>query len=317
MIRVLAGTGLAVLQRPMVSFAIGIHDGDTPVNFRVPRNSCDCHVHVFCDPRQFPFSHDRLYTPPSATVEDLRKVMHALQMHRVVIVSPAVYNNNDCTLDAIRRLGRLARGIALVSGQSDKAERNKLRRGGVRGIRLNFETLGVTDPQLALESFRVALKHAIEQGWHIQVNTRLSIVAALEQDFLSSPAPLVFDHFVQAQPSLGLDQPGFAALVRLLKEGGAYVKISGSYRISTMKPDYADVTPLARALIDANPKRILWGSDWPHPDAAQRPGRRATDVRPPLPVDDGRVLNQLAIWAPNPAIRQTILVENPARLYEF
>ena len=102
----------------------------------------------------------------------------------------------------------------------------------------------------------------------------------------------------------GVDQPGFAALVRLLKSGRAYVKVSAAYRISARPPDYPDVVPLAQALIAANPERILWGSDWPHPDAARRPGRSPTDLRPPLPVDDGRVLNQLAVWAPDPAIRR-------------
>ena len=95
------------------------------------------------------------------------------------------------------------------------------------------------------------------------------------------------------------------------------MKLSAAYRISTRAPDYPDVAPLARALIAANPERILWGSDWPHPDAARQPGRRPTDVRPPLPVDDGGVLNQLAVWAPDAKIRHRILVDNPARLYGF
>ena len=94
------------------------------------------------------------------------------------------------------------------------------------------------------------------------------------------------------------------------------MKLSAAYRISTLGPDYADVTPLAKALIAANPQRVLWGSDWPHPDAAPRAGRHATDLRPPLPVDDGRVLNQLAVWAPV-ALRHAILVENPSALYGF
>ena len=155
------------------------------------------------------------------------------------------------------------------------------------------------------------------QGWHIQLNTRLAIVAALEDELRRSPATVVFDHVAQADASAGVDQPGFAALVRLLRSGRAYVKLSAAYRISTKAPDYADVAPLARALIAANPERVLWGSDWPHPDAARRPGRSSTDLRPPLPVDDGRVLNQLAVWAPEPAIRHRILVDNPARLYGF
>ena len=127
----------------------------------------------------------------------------------------------------------------------------------------------------------------------------------------------MFDHFGGALARLGVQQQGFAALVDLVGSGRAYVKISGAYRSSTLAPDYSDVAPLAKALIAANPDRVLWGSDWPHPDSATRPGRKATDIAPWLPIDEGRLLNELAIWAPDPATRRKILVENPARLYRF
>jgi predicted TIM-barrel fold metal-dependent hydrolase len=290
----------------------------TPVNFRVPAHACDCHVHVFGDAKRFPFSPDRPYTPPPAPVDDLRRLHRRLHMERVVIVTPAVYGtSNDCTIDAIRQLGPRARGIALVAPEAPASELDRLRRGGICGIRLNFETFGLTDPKAAVERFQLAWKQVAEQGWHIQVNTRLSVVEALEDHILRGPATVVFDHFAQAEAARGVGQPGFAALVRLLQSGRVYVKVSAAYRISTQAPDYADVAPLARALIAASPERILWGSDWPHPDAARRPGRSPTDVRPPLPVDDGGVLNQLAIWAPDATIRHRILVDNPARLYGF
>ena len=126
----------------------------TPINFGMPAGACDCHVHVFCDPRQFPFSPDRPYTPPPAPVEELRRVLRALHMDRAVIVSPAVYGaSNDCTLDAIHRLGSAGRGIALIAPQTPSAERQRLRRGGIRGLRLNFETFGITDPQTAIDRF--------------------------------------------------------------------------------------------------------------------------------------------------------------------
>jgi predicted TIM-barrel fold metal-dependent hydrolase len=319
LIRAAAAAGAAALHRRIG--ALFDADGQarpTPVNFRVPPGACDCHVHVFGDPRRFPLAADRPYTPPPAPVEELRRLLGGLHMDRVVIVSPAIYGtNNDCTLDAIRRLGSQARGIALVAPESTNADLGRLRRAGIRGMRLNFETFGVTDPRVAVDRFRLASTQAAEQGWHIQVNTRLSIVEALEDHIQRGPTTVVFDHFAQAQAALGVDQPGFAALVRLLRAGRAYVKLSATYRISARPPDYPDAAPLARALIAANPQRILWGSDWPHPDAAQRPERRPTDSRPPLPVDDGRMLNQLALWAPDPAVRHTILVENPARLYGF
>jgi predicted TIM-barrel fold metal-dependent hydrolase len=127
----------------------------------------------------------------------------------------------------------------------------------------------------------------------------------------------VFDHFGGAEAKLGLDQPGFADLLDLVKSGKAYVKISGAYRASTQGPDYSDAAPLAKALITANPERIIWGTDWPHPDSVTPPGRKPTDVTPLYQIDDGRLLNQLAVWAPDTAVRKTILVDNPARLYGF
>lgn len=289
----------------------------TPVNFPVPRNACDCHVHVFGDATRFPMSPERGYTPPPAPVEQAREHLGALHMDRVVIVLASVYGtNNGCALDAIRQLGSRARGVANVALDAPHAELERLRRGGIRGVRLNFEQQGTTDPAVAVERFRLASKRATAMGWHLQVNTRLPVVEAMEQHVLAGPATVVFDHFAQADAARGIEQPGFASLVRLLKSGKAYVKVSGAYRVST-QPDYADVTPLAQALIAANSERVLWGSDWPHPDGARRPGRAPTDVAPPLPVDDGRVLNQLAVWAPDAATRHTILVDNPARLYGF
>ena len=320
--RVLLGAvtfGALAVRSPALSAA---HEkpqaGQTTLNFRVPPNACDCHVHVFCDPDKFPLSQERPYTPPPAPVAALSDMLDELDMQRVVIVSPAIYGaRNDCTLEAIRQLGSRARGIALLAPPTSSAECERLRRGGIRGLRLNFETFGVTDPLAAIERYQWASQLAAEQRWHIQINTRLPIVEALEESILDGKVQVVFDHFAHAQSSRGVGQPGFAALVRLLQSGRAYVKISAPYQISSKPPDYQDVVPLARALIAANAKRILWGSDWPHPDAAQKPGRRATDLRPPLPVDDTDLLNQFATWAPDPLVRHAILVENPARLYDF
>jgi len=127
----------------------------------------------------------------------------------------------------------------------------------------------------------------------------------------------VFDHFGGAQAALGLQQPGFADLVELVRSRKAYVKISGAHRASKQAPDYADVVPLARALIAANADRILWGTDWPRPNTAAPSGGQPTEVTPLLQIDDGSLLNQLLLWAPDPAVRKKILVDNPARLYGF
>jgi predicted TIM-barrel fold metal-dependent hydrolase len=319
MLFTLAAAGAAALRRrpdTRPNAVVGMEA--TRADFPVPAGACDCHVHVFGDARRFPLSPERAYTPPPAPVDDVRRLLRRLHMDRVVIVSASVYGtDNECALDAIRRLGSRARGVANVASDAADSELERLRRGGIRGLRLNFETQGVFAPKAAVERFHAASARAAAMGWHIQVNTRPSIVEAMEEHVLAGPAMVVFDHFAQADAALGVDQPGFASLVRLLKSGRAYVKISAGYRISRRAPDYPDLAPLARALIAANPERVLWGSDWPHPDSARRPGRSPTDVAPPLAVDDGRMLNQLAVWAPDPATRHAILVENPARLYGF
>jgi predicted TIM-barrel fold metal-dependent hydrolase len=143
------------------------------------------------------------------------------------------------------------------------------------------------------------------------------MVSAIKDLVATSPMPVVFDHFGGARAELGTKQPGFPELLELVGSGKAYVKISGAYRASNLAPDYADVIPLAQALIAANPERIVWGTDWPHPNSVTAPGRKPTEVTPLLQIDDGNLLNQLPVWAPDPEILKKILVHNPARLYGF
>jgi predicted TIM-barrel fold metal-dependent hydrolase len=147
--------------------------------------------------------------------------------------------------------------------------------------------------------------------------TSLAMISAIKDLVAASPVPVVFDHFGGARGALGPEQPGFADLLALVRLGKAYVKISGAYRASALAPDYTDVIPLAQALIAANADRIIWGTDWPHPNSTTPPGRKTTELTPLFQIDDGRLLNQLAVWAPDAAIRNRILVDNPARLYGF
>jgi len=147
------------------------------------------------------------------------------------------------------------------------------------------------------------------------MNTSLAVISGIKNLVQTSPVPFVFDHFGGAQAALGVEQPGFADLAALVGSGKAYVKISGAYRASKLAPDYPDAAPLAKALIAANADRIVWGTDWPHTNTI--PGVKPTEVTPLSPIDDGRLLNQLAVWAPDAATRKKILTDNPARLYGF
>jgi predicted TIM-barrel fold metal-dependent hydrolase len=290
----------------------------TPVRFDVPTGACDCHTHIFGDARRFPWTADRVYTPEPASVAEMRSLHRALRMDRVVIVQPSVYGtDNACTLDACRQLGSRARAVAVIEDNASKASLDAMHAAGVRGIRINLATAGQTDPAAARRRLQTAAKQLEGRGWHIQMYTGMEVIDAIRDQVAASPVPVVFDHFGGAQAALGTAQPGFDALLALVKSGKAYVKISGAYRSSNAPPDYADVAPLAKALIAANIDRIVWGSDWPHPDSSIVAGRKATDIAPLLQIDDGRVLNQLAAWAPDAALRKTILVDNPARLYGF
>lgn len=309
------GAVAAILARPLRSLA-GASQPKTAVNFIVPPGACDCHTHIFGDEGRFPFAASRTYTPEPASIEEMRTLHRALHTERVVIVQPSVYGtDNRCTLDAVKQFGRIARGIAVVDDKTPKTELDEMGRAGIRGIRINLETSGEADPGVARERFRAAVDQVSGRNWHIQIYTRLSVIEAISEQVLAAPVPVVFDHFGGAQAALGTSQKGFDTLLKLLHAGKAYVKLSAPYRSSTQAPNYADVTPLAKALIAANPRRVIWGSDWPHP--GQIAGRKATDVTPLLQIDDGNVLNQLAVWAPDAKQREMILTSNPAKLYGF
>jgi predicted TIM-barrel fold metal-dependent hydrolase len=285
----------------------------TPVDFDVPHGACDCHVHIF-DPVHFPYFSGRLYTPPEASIDDLRSLQSALHFERVVIVTPSVYGiDNSCTMNAVRELGARARGVAVIDQSVTAAALDQMAAAGVRGVRLNFETAGESDPDVAKRVLAATAGQLAGRNWHIQINTHLSVISALKSDILALPLPVIFDHFGGAKAAPGPGQPGFADLLDLVKSGHAYVKISAPYRPSQKTPDFPDVAPLAQALVAANSDRVVWGSNWPHPGRGPTPAALA----PPYPNDDGRVLNLLPTWVGDAAVRKKILVDNPARLYGF
>ena len=290
----------------------------TPVNFEVPAGACDCHTHIHGDPARFPFFAGRVYTPEPASPEQMSELHKALTIERVVIVTPSVYGaDNSSSLFGMTARGASARGVAVIDDMTTERDLDTMQQQGFRGIRLNLATGGVNDPTVGRPRFLAAVERIKARGWHVQLFTSLAMISAIRDLVATSPVPVVFDHFGGAQAALGTGQPGFADLVELMKSGKAYVKISGAYRASKLGTDYADAAPLARALIAANPDRIVWGTDWPHPNSVTPADRKVTDVTPPFPIDDGRLLNQLPVWAPNAAVRKKILVDNPARLYGF
>lgn len=288
----------------------------TPVNFALPEGACDCHVHTF-DPQHFPYSPTRPYTPEPVSVEELQSLHKALRISRVIVVQTTTYGaDNSGVLDAMKKLGPRARGVAVIDEKTPDSALDAMDRAGIRGIRLNLETSGQTDPEVGRKRFQTAVERIKGRKWHIQIYARLTVIEGIKDLVASAPMPVVFDHFGGMEAALGADQKGFASLLTLVRTGKAYVKISAPYRASTLPPDYTDVAPLARVLVASNPQRILWGSDWPHPGIPV-PGRSLNEITPFFQIDDGHVLNLLPVWVPDAEQRKTILVENPARLYGF
>ncbi|CUU20360.1 putative TIM-barrel fold metal-dependent hydrolase [Bradyrhizobium sp. JR7.2] len=290
----------------------------TPVDFDVPALACDCHTHIHGDVEKFPFFAGRVYTPEPASPEEMAALHKALHIERVVIVTPSVYGtDNSSTLFGMKARGATARGVAVIDDKTTEAQLDAMQADGFRGSRINLATGGVSDPNVGRARFTAAVERMKARGWHVQLYTTLPMISAIKELVLASPVPAVFDHFGGLEASLGLEQPGFSDLVALVKSGKAYVKISGAYRSSNLAPDYQDMVPYARALIAANPDRIVWGTDWPHPDSSPVEGRKPTDIAPFYQIEDGRLLNQLPVWAPDAEVRKKILVDNPARLYGF
>src|SRR3977135_666530 len=276
----------------------------TSVNFDVPAGAVDTHTHIHGDPAKFPFFAGRVYTPEQASPEEMAALHKALHIQRVVIVKPSVYGpDNSATLFGMKARGNNARGVAVIDDKTSEADLDAMNQAGIRGIRLNLATGGVNDPAVGRPRFQAAVDRVKARGWHIQLFTNLAMISAIKDLVAASPVSVVFDHFGGAQAELGVDQAGFADLTELVRTGKAYVKISGAYRASKLGPGSADAAPLARALIAANSDRIVWGTDWPHPDSVTPPGRKISDVTPLFQIDDGRLLNQLPVWAAEAARR--------------
>ncbi|MEN3352060.1 MAG: hypothetical protein V7640_218 [Betaproteobacteria bacterium] len=285
----------------------------TPVNFDVPAGACDCHTHIHAS--QFPYFPGRVYTPDMAMPEEMTALHKALRIQRVVIVTPSVYGtDNRPTLFGMAARGNDARGVAVIDEKTTESELDAMHKAGMRGIRLNLATGGINDPSVGGQRFQTAVDRMKSRKWHVQLNTNLAMIAALKDMIAASPVPVVFDHFGGAAPEKGFQQPGFDAMADLVRSGVAYVKISVS---AGARPDYSGFAPLAKTLIAANQDRILWGTNWPHPNSVTPEGRKPTELTSVFQVDDGLVLNQLPVWAPDAGVRKKILVDNPAQLYGF
>ena len=273
-------------------------------SFAPPPGACDAHCHVFGPASRFPYAEGRAYTPPDAPVENFRKLQNVLGLERAVIVQATCHGtDNGAALDAIAGSNGRYRGVAIVDDSFTEADFETLHDGGMRGVRFSYAR-HLSGPPDFSQVARVAEKIA-PLGWHVVLYLEAEDVAANAHTLAALPLPVVIDHMGRVKTADGVEQKPFQLLLELLRGEDFWVKICGAERISSAGPPYSDAVPFAQALIEAAPDRILWGTDWPHPNIEGR-----------MP-NDGDLLDLLARHAPDEAVRNRILVDNPARLYGF
>ncbi len=292
-----------------------VHSANTPADapywspspskpkLKLPPRSSDSHVHVFGPRARFPFAEGRNYTPSDATKEMLFSLHEKLGIQHCVIVQPNCHGrDNSVTVDAVAATGGSYRGIALVAPDVADAELKQLAAAGLCGARFHYIGHLSTGPKID-EAMALA-KRLADIGWHLQIHMAGELIADLAPALKRSPVPVVIDHIGRVDAALGLEQPGFRALLDLMASKHVWVKVSGTDRITREGPPYADAVPFARKLVAEFGDRCVWGTDWPHPNHA-----------PPV-VDDGLLVDLLAEIAPGAAL-QAVMVDNPQRLYKF
>ena len=278
-----------------------------------PRGACDSHVHVIGPKRRYPLPPGHRYTPKDAAVGNLAAMLKRLGLARVVIIQPSFYGtDNACMLDAIAALDG-ARGVAVLSDEVPAEELDALHGQGIRGLRVNIASAGPASIE-AIKAAVVSTARLCERhGWHVQMFVNADAIAPLSPVLTALPVDSVFDHFGLIAP--GTQGGPLRALQELLQTGKVWVKISGAYRIGA-DPNDERIDPMARALAAANPERIVWGSDWPHtpPHDLQLP---KDNESPFQDIDTQGLLNLLPRWLKDDALVHRVLVENPAKLYDF
>jgi len=274
-----------------------------------PPKACDTHAHVFGPGARFPYAEDRSYTPPDAPLEKYLAMLDTLGFERGALVQGSAHGrDNSAMLDALaRNLDRL-RGVAVADESVPAAELRRFATLGVRALRFNHFFRGGQlhyrggVPLTAAQALAPMMK---QLGWHLQLWIDVKDLPDTIPILKSIGVPAVIDHMGRTDARAGVDTPGFQSLVRLLGEGGCWVKLSGAHRLSTRAPDYPDARPFHEALIRANPEQLIWGTDWPHPR-----------IEGEMP-DAGHLLDLFNEWTPDESTRWKILSDNPARLYEF
>jgi 2-pyrone-4,6-dicarboxylate lactonase len=268
----------------------------------LPPKAADCHAHVFGPRDEYPWTANRLYTPPPVLLDDYLAMHRAVGIERGVLVQTGLYgNDNRFIVDAIKAHPGRLRGIALIGEDITDKDLRHLAASGVRGFRVNR----TAKTGLTFDAARKLAERTKELDWHVQFLLDVEDHPDLDTLLGSFATEVVIDHMGRPDPRRGTGAPGFQALIRLLRSGRGWAKLSAPYRTSRMPPPYDDITPFAHALVEAAPDRLVWGSDWPH-----------VLLEAEMP-NDGDLVDQIAVWVPDEGVRRRILVDNAERLYGF
>jgi predicted TIM-barrel fold metal-dependent hydrolase len=260
---------------------------------------------------------ERHYTPGPASVNDLRGHLARNGLQRTVIIQPSFYgSDNRCMLKALHELQGAGRGVAVLDKSASDADLHALHTQGIRGLRLNVESSGDGD----IDAISAALTYWAERvaalGWHLQIYASLDALCALSPVLHSLTVPVVLDHFAMVTDSTQADDARAQAMLSLVRSGRAYVKLSAAYRIQSSRVyDGEAVARIAARYLQANPERVLWGSDWPHTN--REPGKTAHQLSAYRQLEPTALLQGIHAWLPTAALRTQVLVSNPACLYGF
>jgi 2-pyrone-4,6-dicarboxylate lactonase len=278
------------------------HTNPTEPKLKLPAGAADCHFHVFGPKAKFPFDPKAPYTPADAPKDVLIDRHMFLGIERGVVVQSAAHGfDNSASADLLAERKGSYVGVALVPANADMSELKKLHEQGFRGVRFNFVQHLGGGPALA-DVLKLSTKLSA-LGWHLQLHVEPSMIVKMSNELKFSPVPVVIDHMGRIDASRGLDQPGFTHLLKLMEDKRFWVKVSGLERASRQGSPYADAVPFARKLVGEFGDRVVWGSDWPHPNLEAIP-------------DDGTLVDLIGEFA-NEAQRQALLVDNPLKLYKF
>ena len=268
---------------------------------KLPPGACDSHCHIFGPGAVFPYHPDRSYTPPDAPKEKLKALHDHLGIERAVIVHASCHGPlMEATLDAIAHSDGKYRGTSIVDIAITDTELQRLHQGGIRAVRFNFVKHLESVPES--DDVRRMADRVKELGWHLVVHLDAVDIVELSPLLLGLTVPFVIDHMARVKAGEGLDQQPFQTLLDLMTHESAWVKICGGERISSDGPPFYDAVPFAQALIAAAPDRVLWGTDWPHPNVRNMP-------------NDGALVDLFGLYASDPAVQKQLLVDNPDRLY--